>query len=65
LFYQAGLGYVQYFTGVPAVLVGLHVAGATLTWIFVVWFNLDLAPEHDDVRVDRRYLGAGDPILVS
>ena len=26
---QAGLGYTQYFNGVPPVLVGFHVAGAT------------------------------------
>ena len=30
---QGAIGYVQYFTGVPEVLVGLHVLGATLVWI--------------------------------
>lgn len=30
---QAAIGYVQYFTGVPVLLVGLHIAGATLVWI--------------------------------
>lgn len=30
---QGTIGYVQYFTGVPEVLVGLHVLGATLVWI--------------------------------
>ena len=30
---QAAVGYVQYFNGVPALLVGIHVAGATaVTW---------------------------------
>lgn len=29
---QAAIGYVQYFNEVPALLVGLHVAGATLLW---------------------------------
>lgn len=33
---QGGLGYLQYFTGVPAVLVGAHVAGAALVWVLVV-----------------------------
>jgi cytochrome c oxidase assembly protein subunit 15 len=33
---QAGVGYVQYFTGVPAVLVGVHVAGAVAVWIAVL-----------------------------
>jgi cytochrome c oxidase assembly protein subunit 15 len=26
---QAGVGYLQYFNGLPAILVGIHVAGAT------------------------------------
>jgi cytochrome c oxidase assembly protein subunit 15 len=30
---QAGVGYVQYFTGVPALLVAVHIAGATAVWI--------------------------------
>jgi cytochrome c oxidase assembly protein subunit 15 len=33
---QAGIGYVQYFTGVPAALVGAHVLGAVAVWIAVV-----------------------------
>jgi cytochrome c oxidase assembly protein subunit 15 len=30
---QGVIGYVQYFTAVPAALVGAHVVGATLVWI--------------------------------
>ena len=37
---QATIGYVQYFTKVPVVLVGFHIAGATLLWIAVVRFAL-------------------------
>jgi heme a synthase len=39
---QAGIGYWQYFTDVPAVLVGFHVFGAALVWIAVlrVWLSL-------------------------
>lgn len=39
---QAGIGYWQYFSGVPALLVGIHVFGAALVWIAVlrVWFSL-------------------------
>lgn len=29
---QAGVGYWQYFTGVPPLLVGVHIAGATAVW---------------------------------
>ena len=30
---QAGVGYAQYFTGVPALLVGIHVLGSVVVWI--------------------------------
>lgn len=30
---QAGVGYAQYFLGVPALLVGVHVLGAVAVWI--------------------------------
>ena len=33
---QATIGYVQYFTEVPALLVALHIAGATALWISLV-----------------------------
>ena len=37
---QGGIGYVQYFTDVPAVLVAAHVAGATALWVFTVQLML-------------------------
>lgn len=33
---QGALGYVQYFSGVPALMVAFHVAGATLVWVMAV-----------------------------
>ncbi len=36
LLLQGGLGYFQYFAGVPAVLVAVHITLASLTWISVV-----------------------------
>lgn len=36
-FLQGGVGYLQYFTGVPAALVAVHVAGATALWGVTVW----------------------------
>jgi cytochrome c oxidase assembly protein subunit 15 len=33
---QAFVGYVQYLTGVPELLVGIHVFGAVLVWIAVL-----------------------------
>jgi cytochrome c oxidase assembly protein subunit 15 len=37
---QAAVGYVQYFTGVPVLLVGVHIAGATAVWAAAVHFLL-------------------------
>jgi cytochrome c oxidase assembly protein subunit 15 len=37
---QAALGYVQYFTGVPVLLVGFHIAGAAAVWVAVLRFHL-------------------------
>jgi cytochrome c oxidase assembly protein subunit 15 len=39
---QAAIGYAQYFTGVPALLVGIHLAGATAVWVAVLHFHLGL-----------------------
>ena len=44
---QGSIGYLQYFTGVPVVLVGVHVAGATALWMSVC--NLLFAPRPDEV----------------
>ncbi len=39
---QAGVGFTQYFTGVPVALVELHIAGATVLWILTlrVWLAM-------------------------
>jgi cytochrome c oxidase assembly protein subunit 15 len=36
IFMQGVIGYLQYFTGLPELLVGFHLLGSTLTWI-AVW----------------------------
>lgn len=42
---QGGIGYVQYFNGVPEVLVGAHLAGATALWVVTVHFvQMAVAP---------------------
>jgi cytochrome c oxidase assembly protein subunit 15 len=33
---QGAVGYVQYFTHLPIVLVGVHILGATVLWVFAV-----------------------------
>lgn len=47
---QAAVGYSQYFTGVPAILVGIHIAGAVAVWTIALQFRLGL--------VDRGRLGS-------
>ena len=43
---QIAIGYIQYFTGVPVLLVGLHIAGVVGVWCAVLRYNLALsAPE--------------------
>lgn len=34
---QAAIGYLQYFTGLPILLVLLHVTGAVLLWVAILW----------------------------
>jgi heme a synthase len=52
---QAAVGYVQYFSDVPPLLVGLHVAGATALWAMSVWLVLSTeATESSPVRRDGR-----------
>lgn len=43
---QGVIGYVQYFAGVPELLVGAHVLGATLVWVAVLRVWLSLSPSH-------------------
>ena len=37
---QGAVGYLQYFTGVPALLVGIHIVGALAVWITAVRLSL-------------------------
>lgn len=39
---QAAIGYTQYFTDVPPLLVGLHVLGASLLWVVVLQLFLQM-----------------------
>ena len=53
---QGVIGYTQYFTHLPAVLVGVHVVGATLVWSTALWFHHGLSDHRPEV-VDG---GTGD-----
>jgi heme A synthase len=40
---QGAIGYIQYFSNVPPLLVAIHIAGATAVWVAVLRFRLGLA----------------------
>jgi cytochrome c oxidase assembly protein subunit 15 len=56
---QAAIGYIQYFNDVPALLVGLHVAGATALWTMTVWLVLSTAAPQPAPSVDVERAPAG------
>jgi cytochrome c oxidase assembly protein subunit 15 len=39
---QGSIGYIQYFTGLPSLLVALHVLGAVITWIAVLFIPFSM-----------------------
>jgi cytochrome c oxidase assembly protein subunit 15 len=61
---QGGLGYIQYFTGVPAGLVALHIAGAATVWAVTLRFHLGLW-EHPAHRAAFDLRSQPSPIALS
>ncbi|MFN2503192.1 MAG: heme A synthase [Acidimicrobiales bacterium] len=49
---QAAVGYVQYFTGVPVVLVGVHIAGAAVVWASAVRFLLAFSASDEGAEAE-------------
>ena len=64
---QATIGYVQYFSDVPELLVGAHVLGSVVVWIGVLRFHLGLTAagagdrlaSDDERRVTAGLVGVG------
>lgn len=48
---QGIVGYTQFFTHLPAVLVGIHVFGASMVWSTALWFHHGLSV-HDQEEPD-------------
>ncbi|MFC4468003.1 heme A synthase [Streptomyces xiangluensis] len=48
---QGAIGYVQYFTDLPEILVGLHMLGSCLVWIATLRVLLSLRERHEAVEV--------------
>jgi cytochrome c oxidase assembly protein subunit 15 len=60
---QAGVGYAQYFSDIPPLLVGIHVAGATAVWSATLVLYLGLF-ERSPVRADASSAADGSrPLL--
>ena len=57
---QATLGWVQYFAGVPVVLVGMHILGATVVWAALCFLVLGCwaRPEAIEPAVEPEGTGA-------
>ncbi len=49
---QGIVGYTQFFTHLPAVLVGIHVLGASMVWATALWFHHGLS-DHRPEPVDH------------
>lgn len=60
---QGLIGYVQYFTGLPWLVVLLHVAGACVLWICVVFAHLALRLRGPLPTPEQE--GLGEPLVVS
>jgi cytochrome c oxidase assembly protein subunit 15 len=61
---QAAVGYTQWFTGVPAVLVGIHVLGAVAVWVAVLRTVLRLSAVPATTAPPVRAVPAA-PVLVT
>ena len=57
---QGAVGYTQYFIGVPAALVEVHIVGAVLVWLAVLRFHLSLR-----ARVPEPSVPVGDTMGTS
>ena len=46
---QGIVGYTQFFTHLPALLVGIHVFGASMVWATALWFHHRLSDHRPEV----------------
>ena len=61
---QSVLGYTQYLNGVPALLVGLHILGATSVWIAVLRWHLGLSEPRPEASAQPAPAPVQDPVAV-
>ncbi|MFI1247450.1 heme A synthase [Streptomyces anulatus] len=58
---QGAIGYVQYFSDVPEILVGVHMFGSAILWIAVIRLALSMRERGDDVPAPLPGLSAEQP----
>ncbi|MHB1923849.1 MAG: COX15/CtaA family protein [Acidimicrobiales bacterium] len=58
---QGAIGYTQYFTGVPAALVEVHIVGAVLVWLAVLRFHFALHTRVPDPAAAREATEGPEP----
>lgn len=56
---QGLIGYTQFFTHLPPVLVGIHVLGASTVWAAVLWFHYRLSEHLPEEVVGNAGSGRG------
>jgi cytochrome c oxidase assembly protein subunit 15 len=56
---QGAIGYIQYFTDVPARLVAVHIAGATALWVSVLRFRLGVVSPTEPAADTTRTVPTG------
>jgi cytochrome c oxidase assembly protein subunit 15 len=57
---QGVVGYTQYFTHLPALLVGVHVFGVTVLWTATLWFYDGLSRHRAEAPAPAPAPSAGD-----
>ncbi len=62
---QTAIGYVQYFTGVPAAIVGAHILGAVAVWVAVVRTSLVTRAPAPVLRDHLEPIEAHEAVLAS
>lgn len=58
---QGVVGYVQYFMGLPEIVIGLHMLGSALVWICVLRVSLSLRERGPLLEEDPDEAAADEP----
>jgi cytochrome c oxidase assembly protein subunit 15 len=57
---QGVIGYTQYFSHLPALLVGIHVLGASVVWTAMLWFHDGLTSHRAPAFADSAHHAVAD-----